>query len=138
MSKKAFIEIGLFDENLAFWQDYELTIRMAQRGPFYFNNEPLCVYRVNPTDRQRLTNKYYGWKKAVDYIHRKHHNLYAKLSLREKVYVNYLIWNDAYYNRCKPAGLKWKCIYYRLLIFLFHSIPKRIKLLLARFLRFEQ
>lgn len=132
ISKEALYEVGLFDENLAFWQDYELTIRMAQRTPFYYNNEPLCVYRVNPADNQRLTNKYFGWKKAVDYIHKKHHILYSKLSIKERVYVHYLVWNDAYYNRCKPAGLIWRAYYYRLLIIFFYSLPRRIAKLLRR------
>ena len=39
-------DIGLFDENLRFWQEYEPTIRLAQRKPFYFVNEVLVAFIV--------------------------------------------------------------------------------------------
>lgn len=45
--RQALIDVGLFDESLRFWQEYELTIRMAQRKPFYFVNEVLSVYRID-------------------------------------------------------------------------------------------
>lgn len=48
--RRALFDVGLFDENLRFWQEYELTIRLAQRKPFYFVNEPLSVYRVDTKD----------------------------------------------------------------------------------------
>ena len=68
--RKALIDVNFFDESLKFWQEYELTIRLAQRQPFYFVNEALCVYRVNINDTNRLTNKYFEWRKAVKYIHK--------------------------------------------------------------------
>ena len=47
----------MFDENIRFWQEYELSIRLAQRKPFVYVNEPLSIYRVDRNDTQRLTNK---------------------------------------------------------------------------------
>ena len=105
--KQALIEVGLFDENLRFWQEYELTIRLAQRKPFYFVNEALSVYRIDHTDKNRLTNKYDQWKDAVNYIHKKHANLYKQLNLFERLKVHLLIMLDASV-RCKNANLKWK------------------------------
>lgn len=107
VKRDALLEIGLFDENLQFWQEYELTIRLAQRKPFYFVNEPLSVYRIDRNDKQRLTNKYEQWKEAVQYIHIKHANLYAQLNFLEHCKVKLLVMGDAV-NRCKSAGLMKK------------------------------
>lgn len=125
VSKKALYEVGLFDEDLAFWQDYELTIRLAQITPFYFVHEPLCVYRENCNERQRLTNQYDGWKRAVKYIHKKHHNLYKTLSIEDRINVNLYVWFDAIL-RCKVSNMKWRGLYYRILIKLFCRIPLSI------------
>lgn len=93
--KDALLKSGCFDEHLNFWQEYELSIRLAQRTPFYFVNEPLVVYRVNLRDKARLTNKYYAWKEAVRYIHQKHARLYRKLGIFEKLQVLALTYKDA-------------------------------------------
>ena len=126
--------IGLFDENLHFWQEYELTIRLAQRKPFYFVNEPLSVYRVDCKDSQRLTNKYYEWKKAVKYIHKKHAILYRNLNLLDRIQVYTLVWRDAM-NRLKLAGLTGRYMMIYLAWFIV-SLPFRlvdkIKRLIAR------
>lgn len=127
VSREALFDVGLYDEKLAFWQDYELTIRCAQRKPFYYVNEPLCVYRKDVNDDQRLTNKYWGWKKAVKYIHQKHRDLYKRLTLKEKLKVKVLVWEDAYFNRCNSSELKWRKRYYRLLIIVFSSIPRKLR-----------
>lgn len=126
ISREALFDVGLFDEKMAFWQDYELTIRFAQRKPFFFVNEPLCVYRKDVNDKQRLTNKYWGWKKAVKYIHHKHRGLYKSLNLKEKMKAKVLVWEDAYLNRCKSPELKWRRRYYRLLIIVFSSFPRKL------------
>lgn len=64
--RQSLLDVGLFDENLRFWQEYELTIRPAQRKPFYFVNEPLAVYRIDDGDRNRLTSL--RWRYYVYYI----------------------------------------------------------------------
>lgn len=108
--RDALFEVGLFDENLRFWQEYELTIRLAQRKPFYFVNEVLSVYRINTSDKHRLTNKYEEWKDAVKYIHKKHAELYAKLNSIEKFRVYLMTMEDAI-QRSKAAGLKKKSFF---------------------------
>lgn len=95
VKRNALFEIGLFDENLRFWQEYELTIRLAQRKPFYAVNEVLIVYRINKLDTNRLTNKYIEWKNTVRYIHSKHKELYSKLNFFEKMMVKSLCFYDA-------------------------------------------
>lgn len=109
VKRQALIEIGLFDEKLRFWQEYDLTIRLAQRGPFDFVNECLSVYRIDKSDPGRLTNKYTEWLVAVDYVHKKYANLYQELSALYKFKAKMLVWRDAAV-RCKAAG--FKCKYY--------------------------
>ncbi len=128
--RDALFEVGLFDENLKFWQEYELTIRLAQRKSFYFVNDILSVYRVDIQDSNRLTNKFFEWLDSVDYIHNKHKKLYSKLSFFDKLRVKYLVWQDAK-ARCKTANLKFRYIKYYCLTLLFH-IPKQIRLLFMK------
>lgn len=109
--KDELISVGLFDENLKFWQEYELTIRLAQRGLFYHVNEALVVYRVDTLDASRLTNKFYEWKSAVKYIREKHHKLYCKLSFSERIKANVLYWMDAMV-RAKAGEHRWHYFYY--------------------------
>ena len=118
--RQALVDVGMFDEDLFFWQEYELTIRLAQRTPFYYVNEPLTIYRVDTRDTQRLTNKYYEWKKAVKYIHDKHADLYRQLNFIEYYEVMNLVWVDAY-KRCKSSGLKGH--YY---LYYMASLPYRV------------
>ncbi len=119
--KQALLDVGLFDENLRFWQEYELTIRLAQRSPFYFVNEPLSVYRIDKKDKNRLTNKYLEWREAVNYIHKKHAVLYENLSIIEKYNSQSLIWNDAS-KRCRLSGLYVRAVFFYIL-----SLPCRLK-----------
>lgn len=124
VSRKALFDIGLFDEELGFWQEYELTIRLAQRAPFYFVNEPLSVYRVDKKDKQRLTNKYDGWKNAVSYIYQKHKVLYEELSLLNKFKVKLLYWRDSS-TRAQAAGLE-KIAQRHNSLYLMFSLPFRV------------
>lgn len=114
VKRKALFDIGLFDEDLKFWQEYELTIRLAQRKPFYFVDEALLVYRVDTQDKNRLTNKYYEWCKATKYIRQKHAVLYSKLNFKEQLKVKDLIWRDAV-DRCKSSGLQGHYYFYKFL-----------------------
>lgn len=122
--RDALFAVGLFDENLRFWQEYELTIRMAQRKPFYFVNEVLSVYRVDTADKKRLTNKYEQWKEAVRYIHEKHAALYSGLNAIESFKVCLLVMSDAA-MRCRSVGLMWKYRRLRLCSFVM-NLPFRV------------
>ena len=124
VARNALFEVGLFDESLHFWQEYELMIRLAQRSPFYFVNEILCVYRIDVKDKQRLTNLYLPWQNAVRYIYQKHRKLYLRLSPIERVRVHLRILVDAA-KRCKASG--FKCKYYQKYFTWFvFSLPLRI------------
>lgn len=115
------LDVGLFDENLKFWQEYELLIRLAQKTFFYYVNEPLVVYRVDMKDSQRLTNKYYAWMEAVDYIKEKHHKLYNRLTFFQRIRCKRLILNDAVV-RCKNTGMLCRSVFYRIFSLLLKCI----------------
>lgn len=112
VKKQLLIAAGLFDENLKFWQEYELMIRLAQLTDFRYADTPLIQYRVDYKDPARLTNKYDGWRLAVNYVHRKHRGLYRKLSFNKYLKSKALVWEDAS-NRCKAAGMNKKAKYFR-------------------------
>lgn len=124
VTRQALFDVGLFDENLRFWQEYELTIRLAQRNSFYFVDEILCIYRIDLKDKYRLTNLYTPWCNAVRYVLEKHKDLFCKLNIAEKGRVYLHIWADAS-KRCKASGLRSKFYWYYLNWFAF-SLPFRI------------
>lgn len=115
INRKFLIEKGMFDESLAFWQDYELLIRLSKYTPFYRVPEALTIYLVDVKDKNRISNKYFGWKKAVKYIKKKHHDLYKELNFKETVRANYLYWKAAR-HRCAKGGLKFRYRYYDFLM----------------------
>lgn len=70
--KEFLINIGMFDEKLRFWQDYELMIRCAQKTKVGIILDPLVLYRIIQKDPSRLTNNVIGWELSVTYINEKH------------------------------------------------------------------
>lgn len=115
VDREMIVEAGMFDEHLRFWQEYELSIRLAQRTPFLFVPEPVIIYRQDTRDANRLTNKYYEWCESVRYIYQKHRNLYSRLTFHERMMVRQMRWWDAY-GRCQNCGLKWHGLGYRALL----------------------
>lgn len=101
----------LFDETLKFWQETELSIRIAQKTSFYCVPEFLIIYRVNTKDKNRLTNKFTPWLESVQYIFNKHKKLYKNLTQIEFLRYLALVWNDASY-RAKIASSKGKAEMY--------------------------
>lgn len=132
--RTALLNIGCFDENIKFWQEYELTIRLAQITKIFYVNEALCEYMVNADDKNRLTNKVDGWKTSVAYIYHKHKGLYDKQNLIDK-YLTKLTYAVDVNERTRSAGMKWQYIWYRFLLNTFY-IPARIilkyKILVAK------
>lgn len=113
MVRKSLLEeVDYFDEQLGFWQEYELLIRLAQITKFDYVNKSVTVYTINKGDSNRLTNKYYGWKNAVRYIHDKHKNLYSRLNWEERLGAKGLEWGDAAI-RCKNSGMKFKALSFK-------------------------
>lgn len=124
VSRTLFDRMGMWDEKMMFWQDHDFLIRAAQYTPFYFVDQPLCLYRKDLTDRQRMSNKFFKWKKAVRYVHRKHRALYSGLPFKERLEARNLALSDAM-RRSRIEGLKGIYLYHRALLKLFYTIPKK-------------
>ena len=77
--KKILMQVGMFDENLRYWQDTDLNIRVAQVSEFGCVHEELGLYRVVNKDRNRLTNQLDGWMEAVAYIEKKYRKQISRL-----------------------------------------------------------
>lgn len=118
--KGAIEKVGCFDDNLKFWQESEMLIRLAQIAQFEYVNEPLVVYRLDKNDTNRLSNKFFDWKKSVAYIREKHKALYGQLSFKERVLYGAHLYSDAA-NRARMCGLKLRYWGYRLML-----IPLRV------------
>lgn len=114
LRRQLLFQIGLFDEKLRFWQEYEMSIRIAQVSNFCFVNDCLTMYRVDNKDKNRLTNKYYEWRASVRYIHNKHEKLYKQLDFAKQYLVRNLVWDDAR-GRCKSSGFYGRYLMYELL-----------------------
>ncbi len=82
--KKIIDEVGLFDEDLRYWQEYEYSIRLLQVTKAKCIREPLILYRIIDGDKQRLSNKISGWEESVKYIENKHKILFDELSEDER------------------------------------------------------
>jgi glycosyltransferase involved in cell wall biosynthesis len=115
ISKQCLMDVGLFDESLRFWQDYDLSIRLAQLTLFYFVNEPLVNYLYDCRDANKLTNKFYGWLSAVEYLKNKHHSLYENLPMQFKLQAHRNIWGDAAL-RAKQNHLYFRYIWYQFIL----------------------
>jgi len=114
--RSALESIGLFDENLRFWQEYEMMIRLSLCGDFDFVNEVLSVYRIDKTDSNRLTNNFEEWRVAVRTIREKHESRYGKLNLYECLCAKAVEWNDARI-RCRSCGARVRAAKYYALSF---------------------
>lgn len=75
MRKDIIYEAGLFDENLRYWQEYDLEIRLSQITKFGVVRENLVLYRIIKKDKGRLTNNLDGWQETVNYIDEKYENI---------------------------------------------------------------
>lgn len=60
-SREIFEEIGNFDEELPVCEDYDFSIRIAHRYPFYFIPRPLIIKRGGHPDQ--LSQKFWGMDK---------------------------------------------------------------------------
>lgn len=93
-SKQALLEVGGFDENLNYWQDTELLIRICQKYHIASIDAPLTIYRVIPNDQNRRSNNTNGYQETIQYINHKHRKIISKLSKTEKHQRDLFLAND--------------------------------------------
>lgn len=72
-------QIKGFDENLKYWQEYELVLRIIQVTNVGFVGMALSVAN-RERNVKRLTSQFDDWNSAVNYINDKHKKLFARLS----------------------------------------------------------
>lgn len=88
-------KIGNFDEQLRYWQEYDLCIRLCQVTKVEYVDGPLMYLFVNKKDKNRLSNNLDGWKKSVDYINNKYSQIISSLPDQIKLNRQLMIYNDA-------------------------------------------
>ena len=70
------------------------------------------VFRVDKTEKQRLTNRFDGWRDNVHYIYRKHRSLIKKLPISIQVDFLLLYMGEAA-MRSRAAGKTITYLWYR-------------------------
>lgn len=106
VNKSLLKEVGMFDEQLCFWQDYDLEIRLCQKGNVAVVKDFLLLYRVITADKGRLTNNIDGWIEAVSYIESKYKELIDKLPNEYKKKRNAMIGKDGARRAGRNENLK--------------------------------
>ena len=111
--RDVFKKIGLFDEKVRYWQEYELSLRLIEKYEIRLVKEPLVHYRRGIGDQKKLTNNYDLWEESVRYIRNKHKRLFDELPESEnKKYLEVYLSEAAY--RASAVGLKTKMrMYYK-------------------------
>lgn len=104
INRKVLDEIGGFDENLRFWQETEMMMRLCQCAEVYCACEPLIYYCDIPSP-ERLSTKYYSWLESIDYIKEKHAETIKQLTPDEARAFQILVHRDAAY-RCNSKKLR--------------------------------
>lgn len=105
VDKQLLLDVGMFDEKLRFWQEYELSIRLCATTKVTALKENLVLYRINISDTGRLTNKLEGWEQAVQYVEDKYRIQLSTLSDAEILERKMLINLDGLW-RCFFSGNK--------------------------------
>lgn len=121
--KEKLYQIGLFDENLRKWQEYDLMIRMSERTNIYYVEEYLCVYRNDYTDKNRVSNDFDRVIETTGKIREKYRDRLAALPIKTKLYFCDTCIGDIYSLACQANKRKYKYLlfvpYYILMVFKF-------------------
>lgn len=115
VNKDLLIYVGMFDENLTAWQDYELVLRIAQETLIYVVREPLIYYRIVANDRICVSSNYSNWKQSYRYIYRKHIQLFHRLNDYERLLQKEFVWTHAM-RKSSTSGKRFASSLYRKLL----------------------
>lgn len=83
VKKSILQEVGGFDINMKYWQEYELEIRLMQNTLVGFVPDIIAVVNRQGTVK-RLTSQYDNWELSVSYLNDKHKQLFSTLSDKMK------------------------------------------------------
>lgn len=107
-------QVGGFDEQLGYWQEYELYLRLIEKTNVEFVNKPLVAINRSYSQKNRLTNKFENWLDAVDYIDKKHSNLFKLLTKEKQQERKELFYKEAAYRAYMNLNKKEMKKYYLL------------------------
>jgi len=110
--KDTLYEIGLYDENLLKWQEYDLMIRLAAVTNIYCVSECLCFYTVNTSDGQRISNDSDRVPKTIKYYKKKYKKSLKELSFKDRVYFEQMCYEELYGRRKYNAKLSARMKYF--------------------------
>jgi glycosyltransferase involved in cell wall biosynthesis len=127
VEKALLLDVGGFDEKLKYLQEYELSIRLFQKTKAVYIDKPLYVVHINKADKKRLTNNVGGWERTLKIITNKHHELFDRLSQKEKTERKYYFLGDGII-RARNANDRVRLIKFYCMIF----FDPRIDLMLLK------
>lgn len=105
-------EVGMFDEDLRVWEDYELAMRVLQHTKAAVVREDLVIYRNITKDHAKLSNNFLDvWEIDVRQVDNKNRDLIEKLSQidrdRHRLYEYITLFNCARKNGIVLKQMKY-------------------------------
>lgn len=94
-------KIGLFDERVSMWQDYDLSIRLCYYTKVFFVKEPLVVYTINEVDSKKISNNFAKCPKNMIYLVYKYNSRLREISACSRMKFYDAIVSEIYYRACK-------------------------------------
>ncbi len=132
VDREILLEVGMFDEHIARWQEYELQMRLYQVTEVCCVKENLVLYRVNYPGSNSLSADLDNWKSAVDAINIKHGALIQAASpVVQSKRAQLVLIEGA--RRAKAIGNKKACrAYLRKLLHIDISLKNLIKYIICK------
>jgi glycosyltransferase involved in cell wall biosynthesis len=137
--RSAFLASGMYDEDLAVREDWDINIRMVEQGrPFAYINEPLYIYAR--TENSLMTGNLGRVLTHTEKVLRKHHKkladsgstriapIYARnmWHLAQRYFYEARDFRETF--RCVHESLRYDLSFYRL----FHPIVHRIEAIIGK------
>lgn len=121
--REILFDVGLFDESLKAWQEYDLCIRIANKTKIGCIDEPLILYRIIEKDINRNTNNLNGWQESVTKMSEKYADRLSQCRESTKMLWKLNILYDGA-NRAENAGLRREQRHY---LFEIYKITHKLK-----------
>ena len=86
VEKRILEDVGAFDENLRKWQEYDLMIRLSEKSNIYYVDDYLCIYRINLSDKERISNDFGRVYETIQKFKIKYAKRLSELPLKTKIY----------------------------------------------------